>query len=336
MPPTDLHDGALIRSTSLDETRAIVSNAFCDHRLDLARGQDIDAQIQIRNLSELTIVRIAYGAAVVIAPAVIEDFYLLRLVLDGASRIETGQEQFSADTTMATIINPSQHTRILPTKDCRSLLIRLNRSTLEAALTHHLQRPLSSPLAFHPPIDLSSPGGVRLRRFIGYLVEELDDLDPRQLETRYSAQFEDVLVGMLLQFAPSNYSGVWGHVGPRISPRHVKRAIAFIEAHFDAPLTAQGIAEAAGVSVRTLSNGFQRFHEETTMGFLRNVRLRRAHELLELGHGDETTVTEIALGVGFAHLGRFSRDYRSRYGRLPSETLAQRRSSPRRVPGPSA
>jgi AraC-like DNA-binding protein len=38
-----------------------------------------------------------------------------------------------------------------------------------------------------------------------------------------------------------------------------------------------------------------------------------------------TTVAAAAAAAGFKHLGRFADDYRSRYGELPSRTLAQGR-----------
>ncbi|WP_370691985.1 helix-turn-helix domain-containing protein [Bradyrhizobium xenonodulans] len=49
-----------------------------------------------------------------------------------------------------------------------------------------------------------------------------------------------------------------------------------------------------------------------------------------LDAGPSTTVTELAFGAGFTHLGRFSETYRKAYGETPNETLARSRKSSRR------
>jgi AraC-like DNA-binding protein len=54
------------------------------------------------------------------------------------------------------------------------------------------------------------------------------------------------------------------------------------------------------------------------MGYLRRVRLVRAHDEL---HRDGTVgVAEVAFRWGFTHLGRFAAEYAKKYGDLPSHT----------------
>jgi AraC-like DNA-binding protein len=59
------------------------------------------------------------------------------------------------------------------------------------------------------------------------------------------------------------------------------------------------------------------------MRYIRNARFQRARKALlraEPGEG----ITAIAARSGFAHLGRFSVEYRQRFGESPSETLKRR------------
>ena len=55
--------------------------------------------------------------------------------------------------------------------------------------------------------------------------------------------------------------------------------------------------------------------------YLREVRLRRVREDLSREENRDRTVSEIAGGWGFTHMGRFSHYYSDRFGELPSETL---------------
>jgi transcriptional regulator GlxA family with amidase domain len=60
------------------------------------------------------------------------------------------------------------------------------------------------------------------------------------------------------------------------------------------------------------------------MRYLRNARFQRAREVLRRTT-PEARITDIAMSCGFGHMGRFSAEYRRRFGESPSETLKQRR-----------
>jgi transcriptional regulator GlxA family with amidase domain len=59
------------------------------------------------------------------------------------------------------------------------------------------------------------------------------------------------------------------------------------------------------------------------MQYLRHLRLDRARaDLLHLA--DVPSVASVALRWGFGHLGRFSADYKERFGESPGESLRRR------------
>ncbi|GAB1692344.1 helix-turn-helix transcriptional regulator [Krasilnikovia sp. M28-CT-15] len=106
------------------------------------------------------------------------------------------------------------------------------------------------------------------------------------------------------------------------TPAVVRRAVAFIDARAEHPITLTDIAAAAGVVPRTLQYAFRRHRDTTPTGYLRQVRLARAHEqLLAAEPGDGTTVTEVAARWGFARPHRFATAYRQVYDRPPGLTL---------------
>jgi transcriptional regulator GlxA family with amidase domain len=55
------------------------------------------------------------------------------------------------------------------------------------------------------------------------------------------------------------------------------------------------------------------------MQYVKRLRLEKARELLTDG-GTKQSVTAVAFACGFLNLGHFARDYRNRFGELPSQT----------------
>ncbi|WP_067819674.1 helix-turn-helix transcriptional regulator [Actinomadura kijaniata] len=105
----------------------------------------------------------------------------------------------------------------------------------------------------------------------------------------------------------------------RAAPAVVRRAVDFIEAHADVPLTLTHIAAAVRTSPRALRQAFLRHLDTTPTAYLHRVRLERAHADL-LGTAGQT-VERIALRWGFADPARFAVAYQQAYGVTPGLTL---------------
>ncbi|NKM99298.1 helix-turn-helix transcriptional regulator [Rhizobium changzhiense] len=85
-------------------------------------------------------------------------------------------------------------------------------------------------------------------------------------------------------------------------------------------VTLNEIAEACGVSIRTLQSGFRKFRMTTPIAYLEHLRLHAVRRELSSGESDQS-VRGVAQKWGFTHVGRFSGQYRRRFGELPSQTL---------------
>ena len=104
----------------------------------------------------------------------------------------------------------------------------------------------------------------------------------------------------------------------------LQRAAQYIDAHLDDLLTIGDVAAAAGVAGRTLHKHFHDEHGTSPMRYVRDCRFIQVRRAL-LQAGPQDSVTTIAVHWGFCHLGRFSVEYRKRYGETPSETLRRGR-----------
>ncbi|WIE66474.1 helix-turn-helix transcriptional regulator [Curtobacterium sp. MCLR17_036] len=108
---------------------------------------------------------------------------------------------------------------------------------------------------------------------------------------------------------------------PQGATGRVCEAIEYMHAHSHTPMSTTDVAEYVGLSVRGLQQAFQRQVGTAPNAMLRGIRLDRVREELRRSSASETTVAAIAVRWGFAHLGRFSAAYASRFGEYPRETL---------------
>jgi AraC-like DNA-binding protein len=135
-----------------------------------------------------------------------------------------------------------------------------------------------------------------------------------------------VITGFLLAHSHT-YSRALLQPQSAAAPYYVKRAEAYIEMHYTYPLSLADIAAHAGVSARSLQNGFRNFRHMTPMAFLRSVRLQHAHRDLLGADPTFSTVTDIAICCGFNHMGEFATLYKRTFGVTPSQTLLQKLKS---------
>jgi transcriptional regulator GlxA family with amidase domain len=136
------------------------------------------------------------------------------------------------------------------------------------------------------------------------------------------ASFEQVIMTALLLSHPHNYSEALRHLEKAIAPRDVRRAIDYMEAHLDEAISVADLVRETGVAGRTLFMHFKSFKGVSPMRYLRNARLRQVRQAL-LRAEPGASIADIATGAGFTHMGRFSLEYRRRFGETPSQTLRQ-------------
>ncbi|MGU7771609.1 GlxA family transcriptional regulator [Burkholderia sp. MR1-5-21] len=104
----------------------------------------------------------------------------------------------------------------------------------------------------------------------------------------------------------------------RYQCRHPKllRALELIEQHIADPIGRQEIAMIVELSVRQLEHLFRTNLGVTIHEHYLSLRLERARLLLRRG---TSSVSDVAVSTGFANSSHFSRVYRKRYGRPPTD-----------------
>lgn len=304
-------------STQQDETRARVSEALKEHRLTWKGGR-VDAQLNRGRFGSLTLCTLRYGAEVHIEPDRLQDFMLVQVPLRGRARIECGDERVNANPDCAAVIAPNRPVRLHWEAGCEQLLLKIPRGKLEAMGQRAFGDAAGRPLDFSPALRLDTPIGAAWRSMVTSLIHLLPTLDDgaRRPPAAWLEHLEDTLVLHLLYNQPNTWQA---HAGDATSiPRRLGIAETYMRDRLGAPLTLTDIARHAGASATALTRLFQEHRSTTPMNALRAFRLDAARSRLQTDA--DASVTEVALSVGFGHLGRFSEYYRDRFGELPRET----------------
>ena len=108
-----------------------------------------------------------------------------------------------------------------------------------------------------------------------------------------------------------------------VTDKKLLAMIRFIEENWNTKFKVEDIAARFGISSRKI---FRHFASQgtTLMDFVKDTKLQKVRQRL-VAPEPNTTVTGVSLDCGFKNLGHFARDYRNKFGELPSETLRRHR-----------
>ncbi|MBW4619425.1 MAG: AraC family transcriptional regulator [Cyanosarcina radialis HA8281-LM2] len=115
--------------------------------------------------------------------------------------------------------------------------------------------------------------------------------------------------------------GTRNQVSLGLKPETIERlhyAKEILTTQFAQPLSLPELAQEVGLTHRSLQRGFQTLFSMTLMGYLQQRRLEQAKQLLRQG---DRTVAEVAMQVGYGHLGNFASAFKRRFGITPSQCL---------------
>ena len=258
-----------------------------------------------------------FNVHTMVDPGHLEDTFILSFGHDVPSVLNVDGKSLVTSPASAAMLSPSCRLRIERPAGSGMFLVRTNSDALEKRFEILTGRRVREPLRFSRKVDLSTEPFAAVLRLVKFVISELEAVGPSHPATRSALQ--DLLLGAVLAL-PNNHSDllVGGYRG-QISQRLVLIAEEYMDAQSGEPLSISDLLAICGCSRSTLFEAFHRYRNHTPMQFLLARRMEKARELLLMG--SPHTVTSVANDCGFSHLGRFSGEYRKRFGETPSETL---------------
>jgi AraC-like DNA-binding protein len=313
-----------VTTSDLDQARALLGRHFYSNFVDvLSPAAGWQARFDFMPAGAVTLGDLRFGADVRI------DFgelgaYHVDVPLAGRLAWHQGGAQPSvADQNNAAVFQPVGDTVLDRWEgDCRLIAVKIDRIALENTLAAMMDRPVTSPVRLGPRLDMSTGLGSSWLRLVQLIMVDAAQQASLLHHPLIGQRFQESLVtGLLLATDHQYRAQLDSRRQFTAAPRAVRRAAEAMRAEPGRPFTVTDLAEVAGVSRRSLQQGFQRYVGMSPMTYLREVRLDRVHDELRYGDPADVGVAEIAHRYGFLHLGRFAALYRHRYGESPSQTL---------------
>jgi AraC-like DNA-binding protein len=206
----------------------------------------------------------------------------------------------------------------------RMLAVKIDSCAVNDALSDALGREVGSQPDFAPVMQTNA---APTRSWINMMLlfkQQLFRPDSLLNHPLVGMPFVDSLVQGFLVAADHSHRNAVGAEGGQVPPRAIRAAIEILEEEAHLPTTVSSLAARSHVSVRSLQEGFRSYLGMSPMAYLREVRLRRAHQTLLESDPSEVTVAAVAYRWGFTNIGRFAAVHADRYGEAPSVTLHRR------------
>jgi len=275
---------------------------------------------------------IEYGTDVTIDIEDAEHFssYSLTLPLVGEQELSKNGVRLSSNRDQGVIISPNEHQVLEISGDCRKLQVVITRAAMSESLEGLLQRPIEAPLRFESAMDAVDGASASWWRMARYFIAELERSSELYDQVAFTRDLESSLIKGLILAQPNNYSEELRDVLGVKLPHYLIRARQYIHDNAREAVHLEDLEAAAGVSRFKLFDAFRKYFALSPMAYLKKYRLGAVRQQI-LEHGSTRTISEIALGWGFTHLGRFSAEYRKLFDESPSQTL--QRNDARRMRG---
>lgn len=288
------------------------------HRLHIPTPKNIDFLHEGIKVGGTTFGTIQYSTLANIAIDNLEHCYIFNVPIEGIQEIKIKSSTIYSSDAVAAIFSPHQPFSMILEPDCQKKMIRLSKDTVENHLSQLLGYKISQPLIF----DIQAPMQGPIQKwfnlamnFQDFLAEYDSLLDFQNIWNN----FEKNLVSILLNTQPHNYSL---ELERRLKgkPSYLNYIESVFKENLSRPLSLTDLEKILGLSREKLYHDFNTYYGQSPVAYLRNLRFEESHKRLKNIKPWEN-VSSIAMDCGFQQLGRFSQEYKNRFGELPSETL---------------
>lgn len=318
--PADFHKGAVHPARTQhfvahDIDEAVERFAACGFRLALqplgARSGRIEFNAISRACDGLFFFRTSFEEPVEIRHHEIFDGFQIVTPLSGSTTIMLGDDNIECARSGSILLDMREMKSARRSARSENYSIQIEQRLLTHRLFELTGAPVLRRLRFTPQFDARDHASQALRAFLSALDRTM--LLPTLEEAPHSAgRLSTLLIDLILEILPHNYQDALSRHAKIIVPKHVRRAIDYIERHADGSLSLEELVTVSGVSLRALQYGFQKFLGVSISEYERSVRLDRARRDIERNPSERVAV--VAKRWNFSNFTRFNTQFEAAFG----------------------
>jgi len=247
------------------------------------------------------------------------DCYHLVIPTRSGGRLRIGKRELPVETGRhALLLSPRRAHEVSAAAAWRDLSVALPAEALQRYCRKLAGAEAEGPVEFPARLDLTTRGGARVRRLVGFMAREAEREDGLMAVPASCARLVETLQTVLLTELPHSHRKRFRRKAVDPGPRIVQVAEQFMTEHLGRPVRMATVAACAGASLRSLQEAFRRHRGYGPLEFLQRCRLERARARLRTD--PEASITSIALECGFAHASHFGAAYKQYFDETPSRT----------------
>lgn len=304
-------------SHSVAETQAWLTALLRrDLRLEPLGSDGFEARLTACALAGAHLIQAEYPAGMRLKSGEGQDDLTIRIVAAGGSLYSAGRQTLAAVPGRGLVLNTGLCESAEYAPGSVHMTFTLPGEEVTRILQAAFERPVKQRLAIAAGFELATADGAAIEA-------GLTGEAPLAAAPRASRLLRDALVMLVLARFPHPYAAWFETPAAAPAPWQIRRAMAFIDAHGAGPLTVQEVADAVGIGLRSLQEGFRKHRHISPHDYIKQARLARARSEL-LDPASTRSIEAIARHWGFVNRGHFALDYRTAFGEQPSETRRRR------------
>lgn len=311
-------------SQDVGETQAwLVDLLRRDLMLEPLQSDGFEARLTGRSLASANLVQAEYPRGMRLRRDRPHDNLTIRIVAAGGTLYSVGRETLAAAPGQGLILNTALADSGEYAEGSVHSTFTLHGEEVARTLQSAFERPVTKRLDFAVAFDGRSGSGAALANIMAVIEAGFRGEAPLAGAPHAARRLRDALIMLVLESVPHAYSSWFERQAAGPAPFQIRRAIEFIDAHAAGPLTVQDVADAVGVGLRSLQEGFRRHKQMSPHDYIKLARLAGARADLR-DPASTLSIEAVARHWGFVNRGHFALEYREAFGEQPSQTRRQR------------
>lgn len=321
---TEIKRARLARTSDVGEAREVFSRVYAAATLEPRRDAPFACALDTASFGAVRAVTAEWaGGGRASVPTIGEHYHLHYSAGGECSAAYAGEPIAVIPGRGGALFSPGRPSSHDAAPGYRGRTLSIARGALDAHFTALTGAELRGPILFEAALDIADGPGRT--------VHEVAQLVRAELERPWASPMlltalRDALFTSLLTHTRHSLSETLEAPPSRVVRACVRKAEEYMAAHAAEPITLADIVAAAGVPERTLRAAFVASRRMPPMEFLRQCRFELARRSLA-EPSPSTSIAGVLRALGFGHAGRFSVDYKRRFGQSPSETLSAGRAA---------